>query len=409
MFARQDAERQARADAEAAQFEQMLKLRDDARKERDAQLSQAKALLDLEASRAGVEDRQGAQMKTAKSIAPALGRTQMLDATTGSDATAFVPGGAPDNLLGVLQQLDAGPAVLGQFVGGAEDQLMAPIVSRQRAQAGADAAALGIGRDEAFSNIQVGAGLAQSTAERVQKEELDAEIEREKRAEERAKAAEIRQQENAERKAAENDGKWEKKDLVDWGTKREKYLDFLPNVDAGYKIVDSFGLQNPLSIVQAINVWQKNNDEGGVVRGEDIQIATERGAPGFSQRVAEALSTFENGGGFTKEFVENLRGSLRFQLELLDEKADNIQSDFDDYADQNEWSKNDRAAAFPRARSVKRARDRIASRAPVQGPSKPITADQVRLIEENLRYQLDRDPTDEELSAGIDRFMSGGI
>lgn len=186
LFARQDAERQARADAEAAQFEQMLKLRDDARKERDAQLSQAKALLDLENARAGVEDRQGAQMKTAKAVAPALGRTQMLDATTGSDATAFVPGGAPDNLLGVLQQLGAGPAVLGQFVGGAEDQLMAPIVSRQRAQAGADAAALGIGRDQAFSNIQTGAGLAQATADRVEQEKLDATIAQETRAEQRA-------------------------------------------------------------------------------------------------------------------------------------------------------------------------------------------------------------------------------
>lgn len=186
LFARQDAERQARADAESAQFEQMLKLRDDARKEREAQISQAKALLDYEAARAGVEDRQGAQTKTARQIAPDLGKAQMLDATTGPDATAFVPGGAPNNLLGALNAQGLSPGVLDGFVSGANDQLMSPIVDRQRAQARADSLAQGIGVDRALSNIQTGAGLAQATADRVGQEELDATIAQETRAEQRA-------------------------------------------------------------------------------------------------------------------------------------------------------------------------------------------------------------------------------
>lgn len=205
--------------------------------------------------------------------------------------------------------------------------------------------------------------------------EIQDEFARRREAREEARQiAQERSTEAAKERAAENGGVWEPKDLNTYRRDREKDLSFVFDTAKDWRRLNTLKADDPQDTFELIQRWQRRVDQGATVREGDIQMVTSVGASGVDQLQSAAKAFFDQNKKFPPGFGQKLKSSLEGMLVTEDEKAVDIASGIEDFAEQNGWGDRELRIAMPYRKQINEARDRISKRVPAVGASSYVPA-----------------------------------
>ncbi|GEM_PF-6881606 len=177
----------------------------------------------------------------------------------------------------------------------------------------------------------------------------------------------------AEERAAANDGKWSGKDLDGYRKTQAKRLATVPKLNQDWAALDKLNKSGtPLDVLEVIQRWVRNVDEGATVREGDIELVRFFGASGFEELTSKAKGFLDAGGKIPGEMLQQLGGSFGRILEERDIEFADKMSDIEDFADRQGWSEREKNRAMPLSRAVKRLRKRVGER---NGPPAPTEGD----------------------------------
>lgn len=200
-------------------------------------------------------------------------------------------------------------------------------------------------------------------------------IRSENRAENRDIRREQRQREaEAEMAQLESDaieaGEWTPKQITDLGVANEKRLAFTADLSKEWNRLSSLDPEEPTDVLELIQRWQKKVDEGAVVREGDITMLRSVGASGADNFLASAKGWISARKSFPPGFAENLKSSYEEMLSTDDQRAVEIDQEWQDYANRNGLTPAQRARAERWTRQVRQARERISGRESASVPGR---------------------------------------
>lgn len=192
-------------------------------------------------------------------------------------------------------------------------------------------------------------------------------IRREKRAEaaaireeqRKAKAASLQSEAEANAVAA---GKWDGKDLDKAGASQEARLSYTPDVTRARNRLEKLDTKNPNDIYEMTYMVQKQIDSGGLVRGQDVEMWKQQGFSGFDSALASAQAFYDKNKRYPDGYGPALKRTLEGILESQDQKTVDLASEFEDYAQRNNWTPGmkERANRFQKQKEL--ARERLAKK-----------------------------------------------
>lgn len=233
-----------------------------------------------------------------------------------------------------------------------------------------------LGRYLNQAGIQAGGMVASSLASdrkalSAKESDLSLEDKFAQKREARAEAARIREEKRAaeaaslQQEAEDNAlraGKWDGKDLDKAGAAQETRLSYTPDVTRSWNRLSRLDPNKPNDIYEMTYMVQKQIDQGGVVRESDVNMWKQQGFSGFDSALAKAQSLYDKTKRYPEGFGADLKRTLEGILESQDQKTVDLDDEFNDYANRNNWTPamRERANRFQKQKEL--ARKRLASK-----------------------------------------------
>lgn len=126
--------------------------------------------------------------------------------------------------------------------------------------------------------------------------------------------------------------------------------------------VERMNFDDPLDVLEAMQMYIKNNDDGAVVREADIVLTTAMGASTLEEAWARAKGVFDAEGSLPPDLGKKIKNALTRQHEIMDELAVDRFKDAEAFAETQGWDQRQKVRGLPRSSAVKRAEARIKAR-----------------------------------------------
>lgn len=183
------------------------------------------------------------------------------------------------------------------------------------------------------------------------------------RKERRAEQAALRQAEEAAARAALKDGKWSGGDLDSFRKNQSKRFESVPKLNQDWAALDRLRSNGSnLDVLEVIQRWVRNVDEGATVREGDIELVRFFGASGFDDLWASAKGWLDENEKVPPAIRAQIDESFGAILEQRDVEFDDRFSDVEEFASQQGWNDRERKRAVPVSRAVRRLRERMDAR-----------------------------------------------